>query len=437
MPNPELPVSDLSMSRRKLLRFGGLALTAGATGTLLAACARTPDGASGSGAGTFTLYTNPGQVYETWKEVVKQFEKDHDLTVNWQKFQWPDMQTKLQTDFSAGNVADLVQQPAGANAVAFAKDGEVLALDDYLAKDGAKLGFPADWQDQAVKSWQLDGKTYGIQLQMTCHQLYYNKKLLDAAGITTPPATWDDFLAAAKQLTKGGVSGFAINQDPSYSWPWMVENGVTLFDKATGDFLTPHDAAAETMQFLADLVHKHKVSPVPVASNDPSGPRNLLVAGRAAMIITGPWDIKPIRTGGKDVELGLAPPLRRKVLGTALAGAGVFIPKKSKNADLAWDLMKRLNQLETELKLTKEAGQTMPRKSWAASPDVKNDPTLGAVARAIPTARNWYGDLAATGKVNQVDEAYKAFFQSVVLSNRPVQPALQTFLEAAKKAVGA
>jgi multiple sugar transport system substrate-binding protein len=429
---------DLPVSRRSLLRAGGLALAAGAAGPALSACARTPDAPDGeSGGGTFTLYTNPAQVYETWKDVVKKFEADHKVTVNWQKFQWPDMQTKVQTDFSAGNAADLVQQPNGARAVAFAKDGEVLALDDYLAKDGAALGFPADWQEEAVKSWQLDGKTYGIQMNLTCHQLYYNKKMLDAAGITTPPATWDQFLAAAKQLTKGGVSGFAINQDYSYSWPWMIENGVTLFDESTRDFLTPHDAALETMQFLADLVHKHKVSPVPVSSNDPSGPRNLLVAGRAAMIITGPWDIKPIRTSGKDIVLGLGQPLRRKALGTALAGAGMFIPKKAKHPDLAWDLMKRLNAPETELKLTKEAGQTMPRRSWASLPEIKNDPTLAAVAQALPTAKNWYGDLAATGKVNQVDDAYKTFFQSTVLSGEPVEPALQKFLDAAKKVVGA
>jgi len=346
------------------------------------------------------------------------------------------MQTKLQADFSAGNVADLVQQPSGAKAVAFAKTGEVLALDDYIAKDGGKLGFPQDWQDEAVKAWQLDGKTYGAQLQMTCHQLYYNKKLLDAAGISTPPATWDEFLAAAKQLTKGGVSGFAINQDASYAWPWLISNGVTTYDKAANDFLTPHDAAAETFQFLQDLLHKHKVSPVPVSSNDPSGPRNLLVAGRAAMIITGPWDIKPIRTAGKDVELALGMPLKRKELATSLAGAGVMIPKRSKNADLAWDLMKRLNALETELKLTKEAGQTMPRKTWADSPEIKNDPTMSKVAEALAVAKNWYGELGATGKANQIDDAFKTLFQSTVLSNQPVEPALQKFREAAKQAVG-
>jgi len=423
----------MHLTRRNLLRLGG---TAVAASPLLAACSRAPEPPGGGDDGTFTFYTSPSHVYDSWKEIVKGFEKDHGVTVNWQKFQWPDMQTKLQADFSAGNVPDLVEQPSGARVVNFAVDGEALALDDYLAKDGQAMGYPDDWHEHSAKSWQHDGKTYGIQLQLTCLQPYYNKKLLDGAGITTPPATWDDFLAAAKELTNGKSHGFAVNQDPFYSWCWMLENGVTYFDKSSGDFLTPHDAALEAMQFQADLVHKHKVSPVPVASSDPSGPRNMLVAGRAAMIITGPWDIKPIRKAGK-IDLGIAQPLRHKQLATAFAGAGLFIPKKSKKADLAWDLVKRMTTLEAELKLTKEAGQTMPRKSWADSPEVKSDPMLGAVAQALPSAQNWHGDLAATGKVNQVDAAYKTFYQSVVLSNKPAEAELQKFLDAARKAVGA
>lgn len=437
---PEPALNDRGLSRRGLLRLGGVAAGAAAA-PLLYACDRTPDASSDSGSGdsggTFNLYFNVGHVYDTYAGIIKKFEQDHKLTVNLQKFQWPDLQTRLQADFAAGTVPDLSEHSGGDSVVALAATGDVLDLGKYIAQDGAKIGFPDDWQDQAAKTWVLDGKTYGVQLQLTCHQLYYNKEMFEKAGITTPPSTWDEFLTAAQKLTSGKVYGFAVNQDYSYSWPFMLQNGVSFYDAASHDFLTPNDAAVETLQFLQDLVHKYKVSPVPVPSNDPGGPRSLLTAGRAAMIVTGPWDISPIHKGAPSLQLGLADPLTKVQKKTSFAGAGLFIPKKAKRPDLAWDLIKRLTTLEAEVALTKEVSQTMPRKSWASSSQIAAMPEIAAVAKAMPVGTDWGQPLAQTGKLAQVNDLYKTLYQAVVISRKSPATELQTFLTAAKKAVGA
>lgn len=422
----------MHLSRRNLLRLGAAAATAG---PLMSACSRAPEPAN-SNPGTFTLYTNAGHAYEAWKQVVAQFEKDHDVSVSWQKFQWPDLQTKLQTDFAAGTTADLVEQPGGSATVGLAVSGDVRALDDYIAKDGKALGYPDDWQAAAVDSWRHEGKIYGIQMALTCNLLFYNKQLLSQAGITTPPDDWDDFLAAAKALTMGDVYGFAPNQDYTYSHPWLLQNGVRYFNPDGKALLTPDAAALEALQFQADLVHKHKVSPVPTASNDYSGPQKLFSAKRAAMIITGPWDLKPIREGSPDIELGLALPLQKTARATNLAGAGFFIPAKSSKPDLAWDLLKRIVSLETQLKVSKEAGLTAPRKSWAESAEVKADPVMKAVADALPFAAPFDAGLPATGKKAEVDAAYKTLYQEVMVSKKPVQAAVTSFVDAAKRAIG-
>ncbi|GAA4690472.1 sugar ABC transporter substrate-binding protein [Phytohabitans rumicis] len=420
-----------NLSRRRVLQIGAAATA----GPMLSACSRAPE-ASGSGAGTLTLYTNAGHAYAAWQEVIAQFENDHGVTVNWQKFQWPDLATKLQTDFAAGTPADLVEQPGGAATVALAAAGDVRALDDYIAKDGAAIGYPDDWQAAAVESWQSQGKTYGVQMALTCNLLFYNRQMFAAAGITRPPDTWDEFLAAAKELTRGGVHGFAANQDYSYSTPWLLENGVRYYDPAAKDFLVPGPAAIEALQFQADLVHKHKVAPVPTAGTDYSGPQKLFTAKRAAMILSGPWDLKPIREGAPDLDFGLTLPLRKVRRSTNLAGAGFFIPAKASKADLAWDLLKRIVSLQTQLKVSKEAGLTAPRKSWAADAEVKADATMNAVAQALPFATDWNAGLPQTGKKSEVDDAYKTLYQSVVLSDKPVDAAVKSFADAAKRAVG-
>jgi multiple sugar transport system substrate-binding protein len=379
------------------------------------------------------MYWNSGHAYDTYNNVVSKFEKDHGVTVNWQKFQWPDLQTKLQADISAGTPPDLVEQPGGDTAIPLALTGDLMPLDAHIAKDGAAMGFPGDWQNASVVPWQHAGKTYGVQIHLTCSQLYYNKKMLAAAGVK-PPATWDDLLAVGKKLTSGHRYAIALNQDPGYSVPWLQQNGVSEYDDATKQLLTPHPATIEALQFQHDLIYKYKYSPAPVPSSDYSGPQKLLSAQRAAMIITGPWDILPIRQAG-GVDLGIAPPLMQKDRKTILAGSGLIVPAKAKNRDLAWDLIKRLTTLEVELAVTKEAGQTMPRKTWTKQAAVKADPLIGAVAQALPDGADWGQKLAATGKGPQVDDAYKTLYQSVTISGKSPHGPMSDFLATADKAV--
>lgn len=421
------------LSRR---RFLSAAAAAGVAAPALAACSRAPkQQGGGGGAGTFTIYWNAGHVYDAYKKVIQQFEKDHDITVNWQKFQWDDLTTKFQADLASGDVPDLVEYTGGDNTMSLAKTGDILALDKYIAKDGKKIGYPDDWRSQAVETWKYQSKIYGVQLHLTCNQFYYNKGMLDDAGISTFPKTWDELLDAAKELTGKGKYGLALNQDYTYSYPWLLQNGVSSYDPSSKKVLAPNDAAIEAMQFQKDLVHKYKVSPVPTPSSDYSRPQKLLSAKRVAMILTGPWDIEPIRKGSPDLDLGLALPLKQKDRSTHFAGSGVIIPKKAKHADLAWDLIKRMTSLEVELKVTKEAGQTMPRKTWAQQKQIKSDPIMRTIAEALEYAVDWWRPLAKTGKTPEVGDAYKTFYQSVVLKGTDPGKAMPKFLKASKQAL--
>lgn len=56
---------------------------------------------------------------------------------------------------------------------------------------------------QAVgKDVIIDGKIYGLPLSLDNLALYYNKDLLDRAGIAEAPKNWDDFQQAVKKLAK-------------------------------------------------------------------------------------------------------------------------------------------------------------------------------------------------------------------------------------------
>ncbi|MEV0162856.1 carbohydrate ABC transporter substrate-binding protein (CUT1 family) [Nonomuraea fuscirosea] len=412
-------------SRRDLFRLAGAA----AAVPVLASCAGAPTTQSAA-PGTFTVYWNAGHDYQAYRKVIAEFEQANKVKVNLQKYQWPDLRTRLLADFASGTVPDLVEEPGGW-VQEFAISGNARSLQDYVDRDGEAMGFPSDWQPVTVERNSYQGKVYGVQLHLTCNTLLYNQAMLRDAGVAVP-TTWEEFLDAAKKLTGDGVHGVALNQDYTYLWPWMVQAGVTPYDPETGKVMTPIADAVAALQFQADLVHKHKVAPVPVSGTDYSGPQKLFSAGRAAMILTGPWDLEPIRKTSPDIDLGVAPPLKHKVAATQAAGVSMFVPAKAARPDLSWDFIKRVTALDVERAATKETGMLMPRVSWAELPEVRSDAALKVFADALPDARDSSQQVRLTGKLGKWEEALKVMYQQVLIQNQPADETLRRFAASAE-----
>ncbi|TDE12241.1 ABC transporter substrate-binding protein [Jiangella asiatica] len=423
-------------TRRQLLHWTGAGAVAGLAAPWLSGCAGAPESETsddatggGGGGGEFTVYWNAGHAYAAYDEVIAAFEEEHDVTVNMQKYQWPDLRTRLLSDFASGSAPDVVEEPGGW-VQEFAISGDALSLQEYIDADGADMGFPDDWQPRTISRNSFEDQVYGIQLHLTCTMLLYNRAMLDAAGVEVP-ATWDDFLDAAIRLTGDGVHGAALNQDAGYAWPWLLQNGVKYYDTDSGELLVPNDKAIEALQFQADLVHKHGAAPVPTPGTDYSGPQKLLSAGRAAMILTGPWDLGPIQETSPDLDLGIAPALTHETQATVQAGTSVFIPANAKNPDLSWDFIKRITTLDVERAATEEVGMLMPRLSWVEEPVVQQDERLAAFAQGFDYAIDTTEELRLTGKSGEVTELFKVLYQDVVMSNTPAEQAVETFLSEA------
>jgi multiple sugar transport system substrate-binding protein len=47
--------------------------------------------------------------------------------------------------------------------------------------------------DVAAQDAVVDGQIYGVPMSVDSLALYYNKDIFNAAGIATPPKTWDEF----------------------------------------------------------------------------------------------------------------------------------------------------------------------------------------------------------------------------------------------------
>ena len=435
-------------SRRQFLRTSLL----GAGATVLAACSnaapatQAPASSSG-GAGAATspaatvpaaqkggqmrVYWNAGHYYDTYKQLAQTFEQDTGYKINWEIFQWPDMRTKLIANFAAGDVPDLSEEPGGWS-VEFYVNGNVMSLNPYIDQYGKEMGYPDDWQDVAVKQFKYKDQYVGIKVHHTCTLLFYNKDLFAKGNINADNVkTWEDFLSACQATASGNVFGFAPNQSEGYAWPWFYQNGIVNYNADTNKIQLDNPDAYEALQFQADLIHKYKVAPIPVTSADYEGPQKLFSAGRSAIILTGPWDVKPVLDAGPK-NWGMIQPLTHKVQATTGAGAGMLIPTKSKSPDAAFDFMRRITDLKVEMAATKEANMLMPRKSWAENSEVQSLPYIAPFAKALGLVVD-NSELNLTGKTGEINDLFKQAYADTIYKNVPASETLKAYTEAANK----
>jgi multiple sugar transport system substrate-binding protein len=318
----------------------------------------------------------------------------------------------------------------------FAPQGYLHPLTDYIKRDGKAMGYPDDWQPYAVNRQTVDGVYYGVQLHLTNLCLFYNREIFKKNDIKDPPTTWDEFLEVAQKCTKrqGGRTetwGYVIHYQQRFAWPWFYQNGATWYDPTANKVLTDSKESVEAFQFLQDLVHKYKVAPQPVVEIGAMGPRKLFIPGRAAMITTGPWDIKPIKDGNPNLDWFISVPLKHKQWCTTAYGTGAFIPELAQEKDLAWELIKKWTSLEVELAITKEANMCCPRKSWADHPEVQKIELIQPFAKAMPVSIDYNADIRKTHKSEIYTTLWQKTFDNIIFNRKPAKEALQEYTEEA------
>ncbi len=111
----------------------------------------------------------------------------------------------------------------------WASQGFLLPLDALVQKIGAD-------DFLAGTRVRVSGKDYAMPFQANASALWYRKDLFDKAGLK-PPATYDDYLAAAQALNKEGIVGVASTIGGSeqmalqFFTPYISQAGWDYFDK--------------------------------------------------------------------------------------------------------------------------------------------------------------------------------------------------------------
>jgi multiple sugar transport system substrate-binding protein len=192
-----------------------------------------------------------------------------------------------------------------------------LARDKLLAQIPDAMGteVKADWPAGVVGASSTGGALYGFPNEIDVYALNYNKKLFEAAGITAPPANWDELIADAKKLSdkSKGQQGFGMIN----SWtagvihPFsslLASNGGQLIADSKPQLDSP--AAKETFALYEKLVKEGLTDPaMGTADANTTGPfLDNFVSGKTGMIIMANWWESALRSGMADkfADIGTA-----------------------------------------------------------------------------------------------------------------------------------
>lgn len=220
---------------------------------------------------------------------VAQFEAETGIDVDLRILPYEDFRPQWSAAIESGNVPDVSffgYQEVGQ----FYRQGVLMDVTDLVAEIQAANGPMTDALTTAVT---FDGKMYGIPFWSESTILFYRKDLFEAAGLSGPPETWEQFLEYATALTdpEAGVygAGFGIGRSNSDAEWWfrdiLWDNGAYVFseDGQSCGLNTPEAAAA--LQWIADMFTTANVTPPGAVGWDDSGNNKAYLAGQAAMVI--------------------------------------------------------------------------------------------------------------------------------------------------------
>jgi multiple sugar transport system substrate-binding protein len=361
-----------SVFKKHRLRRAGSVAVAASLAVVAAACSSSSsstNGSSGSISGQTVTYwasvegTGPQQTTQTLNSEFATFTKQTGVHVNLQVIPWSDLLQKILTSVTSGNGPD-VMEIGNTWSPSFAASGGFLS---FNSSEFSQIGGSDKFSKAALSVAGAPAKApISVPVYSEAYGLFYNKADFAAAGISSPPSNWNEFLADAKKLTTGGRYGVAIegaSASEAAHWAFLL---------GEQNFATPTEAKAVSLYInlvadgvadKSDAEQNSNVSETEFASN------------KAAMLV---WQ-NPMSTlsqlGMKSSAYGVAPipvvsplPSGGKAVETFPAGINLSVPSSAKHQAAALALVKYLTSTPAQTQINQTYGTFPPVLSAQGSP---------------------------------------------------------------------
>lgn len=254
-----------------------------------------------------------------------------------------------------------------------------------------------------VQAARYQGEYWGLPTAVRNLALFYNQDLLEEAGIAEPPTTWDEFIAAAKQLTVGENGryeriGYGVapdGQDHNLvrevlmrqfgGVPYSEDNRQVTYNSAEGK---------EAFDFYTGWLTDEQIG-VPDfvpggASGSAAGYRTGFLASRIAMVIDGSFAIDTFsEEAGFNWGVAELPVLEEG--GTQanfssfwMHGLTPLAEESPETLAAASEFLKFITTEEAMQLWLEDVGELPARVSLVEDAALADDPIYGPFIRALP-----------------------------------------------------
>jgi multiple sugar transport system substrate-binding protein len=278
----------------------------------------------------------------------------------------------------------------------------------------------------AVQGTTVNGQVWGTPTEINTYLLLYNKRLLEEAGFSEPPADWDELEEIAAAITQRDETGAVTQVGFGVITGWdsgVVHPFTSLLYSDGGNYLSDDFSATafnsaeglETLQLYADMLA--------------NGGMDLSVAGMAefpngkvGMIIMANWWRATLQAAegiDYDTEVGVAPiPVGPSGEETSTLSYNwlLGVDSSSPNQEAAWAFVRWLNTPRAE-------GEASPIGDYLVN-------ALGAIPSFVYDQEAFAEDLSDHFLTPFVESTSYARPEPVVAGGQEVKTRLQAEIEA-------
>lgn len=283
--------------------------------------------------------------------LVKQFEEENDITISVTYIPKDSFNTKLNSSIAVEKNPDIsyLDQPLIAK---FANDEILLDVTELI--DNQSDYFPG-----ALETNVVNGKLYGLPMNMTTVALFYNKDLVSEA-----PTTWAEWLEIAEEIyIKDEIAAFeGIGGGGWGAWllPAIVHSGGGSMVNADETEVTfANEAGIEAISTLVELQN--------YSDQSVRDSQNAFGNGLIAFKISGPWEIGGFQTNFPNLNFGVAliPSIDGKSSASNIGGENIVAYQNTANPEMAAKFIQFLTNEENSHVMAAVTGN-FPANSLAA-----------------------------------------------------------------------
>lgn len=310
---------------------------------------------------------------EVLQESIDRYTEETGVDVELEVIPWSDLYNRILTAVSSGEGPDVLNI------------GNTWAVS--LQSSGAFTPFEGEaleavgGQDRFVQSSFATGGAEGqaptsVPLYGLAYSLYYNTAMFEEAGITEPPATWDEFVEDAKALTKDtdgdgsidqwGVTmaGSSISNNAHQAFVRGLQNGSELYDEDGNPDFTADGVVTGVKQWVDLIGEDGVVSPSDAESVNGSDMAATFADGQAAMFFDQAPGDNLRQRDFTDYAAAPVPMMSADATGlegtqSHVAGINISVFENSGNKDAALDFVAHLTS-DDEQKYLAESFSALP-----------------------------------------------------------------------------